>query len=343
MNEYEANGTPFHRQDLAPGLRKPRPRPRTFDQLLYPGKLHSLAGEPESGKTVVVLWWLLRIMRLGHPVVLFDEETGPDQLLDLFQALGAEEQILARYLHYYPYPEVNWTSPDGITHLHKVMAEVNPVLTAFDSCATMMSAAGLRENDPADVTKLWTRTLAPLGRTFGSAVVVTDHDSKDGMSSRYARGSTAKLAAVDVGFKLAAVTAFSRDMDGALELAVTKDRPGCLYRRWKVTVTRAPLTLDWGKAPPQQPVQPGMPPGQVKLLSIVNDQPATLKELVDRLAGKYGHGLHRNTASGYLNALSDAGQIERIDQGNGVEALWALPGQAAAAEPSPEKGGLTWN
>lgn len=54
----------------------------------------------------------------------------------------------------------------------------------------------------------------------------------------------------------------------------------------------------------------------------MSDMPATIRELVDRAAAKFGHGLKRETVSKALNVLLDTGHVDRLDQGQGKPALW---------------------
>jgi AAA domain len=332
---------PFQRERLGDGISRKRPRPRTLDNLLYPRKLHSVAGEPGCGKTGVALWFLLRVMSLGYPVMMVDEEAGADQTMDLLSAFGADSAATDKLFHYYPFPGARWMSEHDLGMLHKTMAEVSPVLAVFDSTSAMLSAAGLSENDPGDVTRFWNKVLLPLGRQFGCAVLVTDHDSKDGMTSRYARGTTAKLAVVDVAFKLSAVTRYTRDQDGLLEFRVTKDRLGCLHENWQVTVTRDPLTFAWAKGKPPGPAPRrggGMAPGKTALRDALDGTPATVKHLVDRIVAAGGKPLRADTANGYLNELAAEELADKIDQGQGQAALWAKP----VAEPE-RPGALRWN
>jgi hypothetical protein len=145
---------------------------------------------------------------------------------------------------------------------------------------------------------------------------------KSGGSSRYARGSGAKLAATDVAFKLDAVKPFSREMPGILELTVTKDRRGWLHRLHRITVTVHPvLTLDIRESEAQAGTAE-MPPARAKLLKALDSAPATSKEIVDRVAAVHDHGLSRETVSKELNALRRAGLADRIEQGSGQPALW---------------------
>ena len=57
-------------------------------------------------------------------------------------------------------------------------------------------------------------------------MLVIDHDTKSSEASRYARGSGAKLAVLDVQFKIEIVTAFSRQQSGELKFRVVERQAG---------------------------------------------------------------------------------------------------------------------
>ena len=87
--------------------------------------------------------------------------------------------------------------------LRELVDDINPGIVLWDSSAAFLARAGLDENSAADVTRFWSQVLTPLAREHGAAVLVIDHDTKNGEPPRFARGSGAKLAATDVAFKVA--------------------------------------------------------------------------------------------------------------------------------------------
>jgi hypothetical protein len=117
------------------------------------------------------------------------------------------------------------------------MAQRKPAIVMWDSSAAFLSTAGLDENSAQDVTRFYSQVLTPAARMHDAAVVVIDHDTKNSDPSRYARGSSAKLAATDVAYKIAPVAPFSKGQNGLARLTVTKDRRGWLSRAHEVTFT----------------------------------------------------------------------------------------------------------
>jgi hypothetical protein len=342
---HDTDPSPFAHYDLTDAIRKPPPAPGTLRKLVYWTKLTALSGEPESGKTVVGLWFLLAAMALQRHVVLVDQEVGWEQTATLLHAMGAPPALIGKYLHYFPFVDGNWMLEKNRRHLNKLLHEVSPVLTMFDSAADMMAASGMDENRNDQCRMFWRTVYAPLTREHRTAVLVIDHDSKGGAETRYSRGGGDKLAVANTTIKLAMVEPFTRLQDGLVRATVTKDRLGCLHRHWQITVTRDPLALAW--EPTTAPARKSgsgngkawsdRPPGKQALLDALDQTPAGIKVLVDRIVSAGGFPMKRPTASSYLTELAAEGLAERIDQGRGFEALWCTP--APPGQPEPTNGG----
>lgn len=317
--------TAFERFDLAALAAEGVPPPVLLcGDLLYKGGLHSLSGPPDCGKSTIGYLWALQLLREGQHVVIFDEESGAEQVVEKMLALGAKPDELEN-VDYFQFPGRTWTNDDIAALADVLMLEPRPALVMWDSSAAFLARAGLDENAAADVTRFWANVLTPCARRAGAAVLVIDHDVKNGEASRYARGSGAKLAATDVAYKLDAVKPFTRTQDGILKLTVTKDRRGWLHRFHRIRAEHgAVLTFHISEAAEDEAEvkETGLPPAQAKLLDAMDDTPATVVELVDRIVERHGHGLKRETVSRSLNALADAGLADRIDQGPGKASLW---------------------
>jgi AAA domain len=332
------------RYDLGGIMRRKLPPPQVMGRLLYAGRLHTLSGPPEAGKTVLSLWLALGAMRAGHGVLMVDEETGPRQVADLLNSMGAEPELIDKHLHYLPFTGLPWQG-ENLASLHELVGRNKPRLAIFDSAAELLAALDLDENSAGDVTRFWASALTPIARVHGCSVLLIDHDAKGG-DSRYSRGTGAKLAKPDVSLKLEALRPFSRDQDGAIKLTVAKDRIGCLHRYWQVHVTARPLALRFAKTTfaAQGDGGDGMSPATRKLLEVLDGTPADQQTIVDRFAARNGFGLRRETASRCLTDLLEAGLADRLDQGRGRAALWSravntpLPAQAAEGGTKDEAG-----
>ena len=195
--------------------------------------------------------------------------------------------------------------------------------------AAFLSRAGLDENSASDVTRFWSQVLTPVAREHGIAVLVIDHDVKNGEASRFARGSGAKLAAADVAFKVSIVQPFDRTTNGVLRMTVTKDRRGWLHRWHEVGIETGGGDL---KVVFTETTQDGavaglgaslnLAPAEQKVLGALTANPATVAGITDRIATAHGHGLTRQTVSAALNKLLRVGAADRLDQGTGKPALW---------------------
>jgi hypothetical protein len=200
--------------------------------LVYPGKIHWLAGEPGGGKTWVALWWALEQVRAGNSVLYIDMESDPVTITSRLRTLGiTQEQLpLVRYLR------VRWEPASLASAVEQLASRIvahNPSLVVMDGMASALAQLGRDENSNSDVSAFTNAVLRPVA-DHGPAVVVVDHMAKPqhgdkGNQSRYARGASAKLAdATGAAYLLETITAFSRTKDGLARLRVGKDRNGAV-------------------------------------------------------------------------------------------------------------------
>lgn len=294
--------------------------------LLYRGAVHTLAGPPDCGKTTLACWWMLQAVREEGSVLFLDEEGGREIVTEKFQALGAKR---GERIGYVQFPSRSWNAED-VAMLSAVLDERKPAVVAWDSSAAFLSRAGLDENAAADVTRFYSTVLTLAARLHNAAVLVIDHDTKSSEPSRYARGSGAKLAAVDVAYKIAPVRAFSKTQSGMSKLTVSKDRRGWLHRSHEVAFLSSPgdgstLTLSITDAAEEQAHMPDLEPAHRKVLEALDTVPRPVKEIVDRVAAVHGHGLHPGTVKKGLTQLQAYGLAEQ--SGTAVNAnLWKTSG-----------------
>src|SRR6266542_1510994 len=318
-------------------------------RLLYRGGLHSLAGPPDCGKSTLLYLWALELLAQGQRVVLLDEESGREQVTEKLLALGATPELLAPdRLIYQDFPARTWDHAD-----HQALAELlertRPALLGLDSAGAFLAVAGLSENESEHVTGFYKAVLLHTARTWNAAVVVLDHQGKSDEAGRYARGSGAKLALVDVPLRVEAVVPFSRAQSGLLKLLVQKDRRGYLHHAHEIAVNVDPdqgalalafTPVDHTPGPDGTRAQefPGDPaatdpglaelaPAARKLLIVLRDaagQPLTSREPVDRVKARWNHGLQRQTTSSALNELAKRGLADG-EQGDdhGQKRWWA--------------------
>jgi hypothetical protein len=295
------------------------------ERLLYRGALHSLAGPPDSGKSTLLYYWAVILLAAGETVVLLDEESGREATTEKLLALGAEPDHL-EHLVYVEYPGRKWDAAD-VRALELLLEAHRPVLVGFDSSAAFLAQALKDENAAVDVTDFYKRVLLEAARRHGTAVVILDHLGKDQVGGRYARGSGAKLATVDVGYMIDPLKLFNREQPGLLKLTVTKDRRGYLHRHHqvRVEVEDGTLAISFAKADDTTASDgAGLPPAAIKLLEVLRTakEPLTIRMLIDRVADRYGNGLKRETASRALHTLADRGLADAADMGTFSEKYW---------------------
>lgn len=203
----------------------PEPTRWLIPDVLVRGRIHLLYGEPESGKTIISLSWMLHTISLGLPVVYIDEETGTTEAAQLLAAMGAEK--VDELLHYFPFPSVEMG--EGTEALIAYCEELQPALIVFDSLTDMLSSAGLDENSGIEVTS-WFRIVAQrLARApYEPAVSMVDHIPKDSPTQKYSVASRAKKSKSDVLWYVEKETDFDRTKTSLVTLHRHKNRPGVL-------------------------------------------------------------------------------------------------------------------
>jgi len=314
---------PYRTVSLAETSRRGVPAPVLLcDGLLYEGGLHSIAGAPDCGKTTLALFWAVKLLREGKPVIFLDEEGGEDIVVEKMTALGVSHDEL-EFMTYVPFPGRSWDD-DDIGELMSFSKEIKPAMMLIDSSAAFLARAGLDENSAPAVTNWWSRVLTPVARDIGAAVLVIDHDTKSSEASRYARGSGAKLAALDVQIKVEMVTPFTRQQDGDLKVIISKDRRGHLPRNWRVNVGTGGGVIDpqfRQEEAEDAPSEVSGSPSKRAVYSVLDGVPKGYHEINELVHDKDGFYLKRTTVSQALNALLAEGLAECID-GRGRENLW---------------------
>lgn len=193
--------------------------------MLYPGKVHVLQGEPEAAKSFLAQHIAVERLAVGEHVLYVDFEAGPADVAERLVAMGAAPEAICERFHY-----VRPSEPLDAGARLKVaaMCAAWPITYAVvDGVAEALALNAWSENDASEVTRFYLYLPRAIART-GAAVAIIDHLVKDKESQgRYARGSGAKLAAIDgAAFKLEVISALSRGATGRIRMSVVKDRHG---------------------------------------------------------------------------------------------------------------------
>jgi len=311
---------------LGPDYTPPKPTiGRIADDrwLYYPGKVHSLAGEPNVGKTWIALLGVVEVIKDGQRAMVIDYEDTLATTASRLRTLGLTiDEILTGLIHITP--EVNIKGgmvPDEVAD-----AAAECALVVIDSVGEALAACGLSQDADGDVAQ-WMQRVPRRLAARGPAVVLLDHLAKNSDTrGRWAIGSQRKLAAIDgaaYGAELAG-TGFSKTKDGFVKLVCNKDRGGNFANGTRVA------TLHF---------QPSHGQLHVDVECNVYDadapadhRPTHVMEKVNRLLHQSGDMSARKICDAIngraeitrkaIDALLDNGSIERVGSGAHVRLRW---------------------
>lgn len=187
--------------------------------LLYPGRVHSIFGEPGGGKTWIALYAVAERLQDGDPVLLIDWEDSPQGTVTRLLELGCTPAMLKLLDYRNPISGLwqGWQAIDVDTAAW--------VLVVIDSTGEAMAAAGIKSNDDGPVAE-WMALAKRLART-GAAVLLLDHVPKNVENRDMEIGSQRKQAAITgASYRCDTVTSPAKGRDGTLKLVVRKDRLG---------------------------------------------------------------------------------------------------------------------
>jgi hypothetical protein len=190
--------------------------------LFYPGKVHALQGEPESGKTWVALHLAAERLGRGETVLYIDFEDTAASVVGRLQALGVDpDAIRARFRYLRPEEPL---SEQGKRDLDA--AADGASLAVIDGITEAMTLHGWDLRDNTDIAK-WLALLPRRLARNGTAVAEIDHvvKDKDGRG-RWALGGQHKLAGVDCAYGVHVIAPLGRGREGRLKITVEKDRAG---------------------------------------------------------------------------------------------------------------------
>lgn len=191
--------------------------------LLYPQAVHSISGEPESGKTWIALLAVRQALEAGEHVLYIDFEDRASRVIGRLLTIGGRPDHLTAQFHY----KRPLTALDNLTRGRLDEAARQSTLAVIDGVTEAMTLHGLSLLDNEDAARyldLLPRHIADLG----PAVLQIDHVVKDPeKQGRWAIGASHKLAGLDGAAYTAKVAqAFGKGQLGRCRISVNKDRPG---------------------------------------------------------------------------------------------------------------------
>lgn len=191
--------------------------------LLYPAAIHSISGEPASGKTWVAILAAAQELADSNDVLYIDFEDRPETLISRLRGLGVDDRQIAAHLRYVR-PQ---TALDPASRHHLDQAAAGVTLAVVDGITEAMTLHGLSLMDNEDVAR-WLALIPHHLANHGPSVVQIDHVVKNSEArGRYAIGGQHKLAGITgVAYKLVTVRSFGRGAHGIAKLVIDKDRHG---------------------------------------------------------------------------------------------------------------------
>lgn len=195
--------------------------------LFYPGMTHSLHGESESGKSLIVQAECVRLINLGEQVLYIDFESDEQSVVDRLVKLGADEQAVADHFHYLR-PEVAPTHSEAERAAWESTLGTEYTLAVIDGVTEALTVFGRGSLDNDDIAA-WSREVPrKIAERTGAAVVLIDHVVKNKtMQGRHAIGGQAKMAALTgAAYTVEILQPLGVGMRGAVGLRIGKDRPG---------------------------------------------------------------------------------------------------------------------
>jgi hypothetical protein len=186
--------------------------------LFYRERVHSLTGEPETGKSWLALLATAERLAASEHVLYVDFETSAPEVVDRLLELGADSESILQNFRY--------VRPDEPLQSLEPLLGPPPALAVLDGVTEALTVHGLDLRDNTDIAKWLALLPRPLQRA-GAAVVQLDHVTKSRDDrGRWAIGAQHKLAGVDVAYSLDTVEPFGRGRAGHSRVLVHKDRPG---------------------------------------------------------------------------------------------------------------------
>lgn len=190
--------------------------------LLYRGRMHSIAGEPESGKSWLAQLAAAEQLQGGQDVLYLDFEDSAVAVVRRLRALGCTDSDINAHLRY-----VQPSEPLVSDRLPAALLLAAPTLALIDGVTACLSLLNLNGSDNADVALFIALLPRPLAQA-GAATVVIDHVPKAQENrGRYALGAQHKLAAIDgAAYMVTPVKPFGYGQQGLSRIQVVKDRIG---------------------------------------------------------------------------------------------------------------------
>lgn len=209
------------------------PSPSHGECLFYEGHVFLFAGHKKTGKSWSMILQTRDLIAAGRPVVYVDNENGGDIFASRIAAAGGvTPEEVDEHLFYVPFPRD--LRLDGLREeFDLIRAQLPGAFVVIDSLRSLLARFGLNPEKNAEVERALGPVMASVkgGDTEGRITVgVIDHSNRATVEgdAYVASGAAAKAQVVDVVYFFDKIEPFSRDVPGAVKLAVKDDRRGLL-------------------------------------------------------------------------------------------------------------------
>ncbi|MDH6236233.1 bifunctional DNA primase/polymerase [Cryobacterium sp. CG_9.6] len=195
--------------------------------LFYRGKVNTLVGDPESGKTLIAACVAADVLASGGSVLWLDlDHNGGSDLVLLLTGFGVQNSVLINRARFRIASEVLDDQADVMRAVADA-AEWGPDYVVIDSVGELLPLFGASSDSADDFTGVNRQVAAKLA-THGACVVTIDHLAKGHDSRAYgASGTMAKKRASNGAYyEVQTVIAFTPSGGGRADLRIVKDRPG---------------------------------------------------------------------------------------------------------------------
>lgn len=309
---------------LAGTLTRPTPTIGKIDAqaaLFYRGKVNGVAGESGSGKTWTALAACAQELVSGEHTVFIDMEDDAAAVIARLLDMHVDpDAIRARFVYLNPSGSLD---PEGAAKLVALLHARRPTLVVIDSTGEGLALDGANPNADEEVARWFRRLPAMLAATAygdepGPAVLVLDHQSKDGSGSMWPIGSQRKRAAISgAQYVQEAVSAFAKGHRGYAVIKCAKDRHGtyrAAQRVARLTVTPDDdgvlVQLGGFHDADHEPGEAFRPTGYMERISRALElvtAPVSFNGVVERVEGKRAHvrtALDVLVSEGYVTTTS---------------------------------------
>ena len=223
--------------DIGTLLDQPPPEPTHMPRadgvaLMYAGKVHSVHGESESGKSWFVQAEAARVLKGGGAVLYLDFESEGRDVARRLLSMGVPREVVTDPQRFvYAQPDI---APDSGGQHDK--AQYDALLArefsfaVVDGVTDSMSVFGLNSDKKEEVGGWMRRLPRAIARKTGAAVVIVDHVNKDPETrGRFATGSQHKMSGLDgSAFTVEQREPFGIGLHGVARIQIVKDRGGAV-------------------------------------------------------------------------------------------------------------------